>query len=67
MNKPGSSFFETDYYLIGETYPQENFAVLEIFENNLSVKIKDINDLRFSKTKSMHHTDCKSHLKENTL
>jgi alkaline phosphatase D len=42
MNKPGSSFFETDYYLIGETYPQENFAVLEIFENNLTVKIKDI-------------------------
>ena len=30
MNKPGSSFFETDKYLIGETYPQENYSVLKI-------------------------------------
>ena len=43
MNKPGSSFDETDYYLIGETYPQENFTVLEIFENSIEIKIKDIN------------------------
>ena len=43
MNKPGSSFDETDYYLIGETYPQENFTVLEIFENSIEIQIKDIN------------------------
>ena len=42
MNKPGSSFSETDNYLIGETYPQENYGVLEIFENRIYIKIKDI-------------------------
>ena len=30
MNKPGSSFFETDKYLIGETYPQENLSLIHI-------------------------------------
>ena len=29
MNKPGSSFSETDSYLIGKTYPQENYGVLK--------------------------------------
>lgn len=43
MNKPGSSFDEIDKYLIGETYPQENYSVLEIFENIIQIKIKDIN------------------------
>ena len=42
MNKPGSSFSETDSYLIGKTYPQENFGVLEILENTIHIKIKDI-------------------------
>ena len=42
MNKPGSFFFESDNFLIGETYPQENYTVLEISENILNVKIKDI-------------------------
>ena len=49
MNKPGSSFSETDSYLIGETYPQENYGVLEILENTIHIKIKDIkgNTLNF--------------------
>ena len=42
MNKPGSSFNETDSYLIGKTYPQENYGVLEILENMIHIKIKDI-------------------------
>ena len=42
MNKPGSSFSETDNYLIGETYPQENYGVLEIRNNTIHIKIKDI-------------------------
>ena len=42
MNKPGSSFSETDSYLIGKTYPQENYGVLEILENTIDIKIKDI-------------------------
>ncbi len=42
VNKPGSSFRETDSYLIGKTYPQENYGVLEILENTIHIKIKDI-------------------------
>ena len=29
--------------LIGKTYPQENYSVLEIFENTIRVNIKDVN------------------------
>ena len=42
MNKPGSSFNETDSYLIGKTYPQENYGVVEILENTIHINIKDI-------------------------
>ena len=42
MNKPGSSFNETDSYLIGKTYPQENYGVVQILENTIHIKIKDI-------------------------
>ncbi len=42
MNKPGSSFNETDTFLIGETYPEVNYSVLEIFENTIQVKIRNI-------------------------
>ena len=42
MNKPGSSFNETDSYLIGKTYPQENSGFLEIFKNTIQIKIKDV-------------------------
>ena len=45
MNKPGSSFNETDSYLIGKTYPQENYSVLEISENTIQIKIKDVNGI----------------------
>ena len=41
MNKPGSSFFETDKYLIGKTYPQENYSVLKILNDNINIDIKD--------------------------
>lgn len=41
MNKPGSSFFETDKYLIGETYPQENYSVLKILNDDIYIDIKD--------------------------
>jgi alkaline phosphatase D len=43
MNKPGSAFFETDKYLIGETYPQENYSVLKILNNDINIDIKDKN------------------------
>ena len=43
MNKPGSSFFETDKYLIGETNPQENYSVLKILNNDINIDIKDKN------------------------
>ena len=42
MNKPGSSFDETDKYLVGVTYPEVNYSILEIFEKRISLKIKDI-------------------------
>tara|TARA_B100000989_G_scaffold8480_1_gene5841 strand:+ start:1550 stop:2509 length:960 start_codon:yes stop_codon:yes gene_type:complete len=42
MNKPGSSFEETDKYLIGATYPQVNYSILEIFQKRITLKIKDI-------------------------
>jgi alkaline phosphatase D len=41
MNKPGSTFFETDNYLIGKTYPQANYSILEIFEKSINISIKD--------------------------
>ena len=41
MNKPGSSFFETDKYLIGETYPQENYSVLKILNDDINIYNKD--------------------------
>ena len=42
MNKPGSSFTETDSYLIGKTYPQENYGVVEVLQNKIRINIKDI-------------------------
>jgi len=41
MNKPGSTFFETDNYLIGKTYPQANYSILEIFQKSINIIIKD--------------------------
>ena len=45
MNKPGSFSNETDSYLLGKTYPQENYSVLKIFENTIQIKIKDVNGI----------------------
>ena len=42
MNKPGSSFDETDEYLIDETYYKENYGVIEIDNNSVLVKLLDI-------------------------
>jgi alkaline phosphatase D len=41
LNKPGSPFIETDTYLIGETYPEVNYSILEIFPDSLDVQIKN--------------------------
>ena len=41
MNKPGSTLFETDNYLIGKTYPQANYSILEIFQKSINIIIKD--------------------------
>ena len=43
LNKPGSLFFETDKFLIGETYPEENYALFKIFKNKIEVQIKNLN------------------------
>ena len=43
LNKPGSLFTETDQFLIGETYPEENYALFEISENLIEVQIKNLN------------------------
>ena len=42
MNKPGSSFDETDKYLIDETYYKENYGVIEIDNNSVLVELLDI-------------------------
>jgi len=41
LNKPGSSFFETDKYLLNETYPQANFGLLKIHKKTIDIEIKD--------------------------
>jgi len=41
MNKPGSNLYETDNYLIGKTYPQANYSILEIFQKSINIIIKD--------------------------
>mgnify|MGYP003335319807 CR=1 FL=1 len=41
LNKPGSFAFETDKFLIGSTYPEENYGLLEISANTIEVKLKD--------------------------
>ena len=43
LNKPGSLFNETDKFLIGETYPEANYALFEISGNQIEVQIKNIN------------------------
>ena len=43
LNKPGSLFNETDKFLIGETYPEVNYALFEISGNKIEVQIKNLN------------------------
>ena len=43
LNKPGSLFNETDKFLIGETYPEANYALFEVYENQIEVQIKNSN------------------------
>ena len=43
LNKPGSLFNETDKFLIGETYPEVNYALFEISGNQIEVQIKNLN------------------------
>ena len=43
LNKPGSLFNETDKFLIGETYPEANYALFEISGNQIEVQIKNLN------------------------
>ena len=54
MNKPGSYFSETDSYLIGKTYPQENYGVLEILENTIHINIKDIKGKTLNSIEKSH-------------
>ena len=41
LNKPGSLFFETDKHLLGKTYRQENYGIIEIFESSIELKLKN--------------------------
>ena len=34
-------FFETDKYLLNETYPQANFGLLKIHKKTIDIEIKD--------------------------
>ena len=58
MNKPVSSFSETDSYLIGKTYPQENYGVLEILENTIHIKIKDIKGNTLNSIEKSYKKNC---------
>ena len=41
LNKPGSFAYETDKFLIGNTFPEENYGLLEISANTIELKLKD--------------------------
>tara|TARA_Y100000746_G_scaffold232665_1_gene250471 strand:+ start:1002 stop:1964 length:963 start_codon:yes stop_codon:yes gene_type:complete len=42
LNKPGSYDFETDKYLFGKTFPEENYGIIEISKSNIKVNLKGI-------------------------
>ena len=42
LNKPGSYDFETDTYLVGKTFPEENYGTIEISKSDIKVNLKDI-------------------------
>ena len=41
LNKPGSFSYETDKFLIGSTFPEENYGLLEISANTIELKLKN--------------------------
>ena len=41
LNKPSSFAYETDKLLIGSTFPEENYGLLEISANAIELKLKD--------------------------
>lgn len=42
LNKPGSYDFETDKYLFGKTFPEENYGTIEISKSTIKVNLKGI-------------------------
>ena len=43
LNRPGGNFKESDNLLIGNTYNQMNYGILEISEDKVEIFLKDIN------------------------
>ena len=43
LNRPGGNFKESDNLLIGNTYNQMNYGILEISEDKVGIFLKDIN------------------------
>tara|TARA_B100000945_G_C20397297_1_gene605488 strand:+ start:196 stop:1158 length:963 start_codon:yes stop_codon:yes gene_type:complete len=43
LNRPGGNFNESDKLLVGKTYNQINYGVLEIRNNKVNIVLKDIN------------------------
>ena len=42
LNKPGSFDFESDKYLVGKTFPEENYGTIEISKTATKVNLKSI-------------------------
>ena len=42
LNKPGSDNFESDKYLLGKTFPEENYGTIEISNSEIKVNLKGL-------------------------
>jgi len=42
MNKPSNIDYETDKYLDGKTYPEENYGIIEITDKRVFIYLKNI-------------------------
>ena len=42
LNKPGSFDFESDKFLVGKTFPEENYGTIEISKTAIKVNLKSI-------------------------
>ena len=42
LNKPGSYDFESDKYLVGKTFPEENYGTIEISKTSTKVNLKNM-------------------------